>query len=352
MLFINWLENTDSVLKKFFSVHEQSGDDVYDFMHIAQAKGLNENTLDELSQRHLASGHACECAMAALVLWLAGSGRNLDAYENFCSAMQDYFQTQEWHEDEPLVLHYILKTFAYYFPQLTLSKCGHDQLGMIEELVESITSKVKNNIQDTGLEVPVTAYWVSKSLYPLYDTKRGDAPGKDFFIQAVQALFDHFINTEDVFHAEWIIRDMAECRCLDWPDYDQKVRTVADIYFDHGKKDKGIKAWHLLRQAGALYEKLSDHAQMDQCLRMIKDKKDNFDPEFQGLFQVPEEVQTRLDERCRIITGHLTSQKKQCSCFDLLAYFSEPQEYPGRNLSKRALKTIFQFLIISAVWNT
>jgi hypothetical protein len=253
--------------------------------------------------------------------------------------VQDYFQNQEWPEDDPLVLHYFLKSFAYYFPQLTLNKCGDVQLRKTQEMVKTIALKINENIQSTGLVVPLTAYWISKSIYPLYDTKKGEVPGRDFFIQTVQVLFDHFIHTEDVFHAEWIITDMAECRYLDWPDYEQKVRAVADIYFDQGKHSKGIKAWHLLRQAGILYEKLNDHVQLDQCLRLIKDKKDNFEPEFQGSFQLPEEVQNRLDERCRIIAGHLTSQKEQCSCFDLLAYFFGTQRIPKKRLIQKSAKS-------------
>lgn len=334
MLYNDFLDNTDGILREIFAVHEQIRDDVYAHVDIAQVKNVDENDLLVLRESGLVSKYACERAMSALVLWLAKGGQELELCDIFCSAMQEYFEQEQWKQDEALVLYCVLKTFAHYFPVLSLTRCDPDRMGQIENLVQAICSTVQKDIENTGIEVPTNAYWVLKSLYPLYDTSKGPVAGREIFFQTVQGMFEYFTSMQDTFRAGWIIQDIQECRHLAWPDKENMIRCVADLYFEQGELTEGIEGWHLLEQASVLYEKLSDYPMYDQCLRLIKDKKENFQGTPLGV-NMPEELLDRLNLHCQQICEDLSEKKQGRSCFEMLPYFFGIFRLPSKDLTRK-----------------
>ncbi|MFA7166278.1 MAG: DUF4209 domain-containing protein [Desulfoplanes sp.] len=329
MLFETYLETEKSCLTDVFARYEQSRDDVWVCLNPSVAKALCEENLPQIEDRELKSDLPCERAMAAQVLWLGKKGKNLDMCKAFVLAMYDYFESDSWYDDEPLVLHYVLKTFSYYFPIRSLPHCSVEEMKEVENLVQSISSHVQTQLCEYSMQLPRCEYWVIKALYPLYDTKKGPVPGLDSFCEAVRALYEHFIQREDVFHAGWIVSDMQDCTFLDWSDLNPKIEQLASCLLKKAMNDNSLRGLNMARQAAGMFQKIDNRPEYDRAMCVIRDSVDNMEL-VERVDQIPDELLKMLDERREQTIRFLEKEKANATCFDCLELLFETVRFPSK----------------------
>ncbi|WP_462325992.1 DUF4209 domain-containing protein [Desulfoplanes sp.] len=330
MLFEEYLKSGDARLVEVFAVHEQSRSDAFECLSPSVLKVLGEDDLLQIEEKALRFGLDCEQAMAALLLWLGRGGKNQDMCISFVQAMQNYFDSCSWYDDEPLVLHFVLNSFSYYFPLRSLKHCSDEDKREVDSLVRCISNHIHERIGEKFDLTSLCEYWVLKALYPLFDTRKGNVPGLDHFQNVVQELFSCYIKCDDLFHAEWIIRDMQECKALCWPDLNANREQLALSLLQNTENDCSLRGLIAARQAAAIFEKISDRPAYDQAMCVVRDITENLT--FDELYnRVPDELQAMLDKRRKKSVQFLEQEKKRSNCFDCLEVLFGTVRFPSKS---------------------